>query len=143
MSTEANKTLVRRFLDEIYNQNNLAVCDEILDAEFAAFEKAWAPVWHTAFPDMHMTVDNLIAEDDQVVAAITFRGTHTGELDGEPVRWLTERLAPTGRQVEINGIFIYRIINGSLLAAGHNGSADWLGLLRQLGAVPAPAASTA
>ena len=143
MSTEANKALVRRFLEEIYNRTNLAVCDEILDAEFAAFEKVWAPTWHRAFPDMHMTIDNLIGEGDQVVAAITMRGTHTGVLEGEPVSWLTERLAPTGKPVEVNGIFIYRIVDGRLLNDDHSGIGDWLTMLRQLGAAPMPAEATA
>jgi len=143
MSLEENKALVRQFFEEIYDLNNLVICDTILDAEFAAFEKQWVPVWRTAFPDMRMTVDNTIAEGDQVVAAVTMRGTHTGELKGEPVRWLTEGLAPTGRQVEINGIFTYRIANGRLLNDGHGGIADWLTLLRQLGAVPIPAETSA
>ena len=143
MQAEANKALVRRFFEEVYNRNNLAICDEIQDAEYAAFEKAWVPAWRSAFPDMRMTVDDLIAEGDKVVAVITFRGTHTGVLDGEPVRGLTARLAPTGRAVEIKGVFIYRIADGRLLRGEYGGTADWLGLLRQLGAVPTPAEAAA
>lgn len=139
MSTEVNKAHVRQFFEEIYDGNNLAVCDEILEAEFAAFEKAWVPTWRTAFPDLTMTVDTLIAEGDQVVAAVTMRGTHTGVLDGDLVNWLTSRLEPTGKQVEINGIFIYRIFNDRLLNAPHHAMGDWLAMLRQLGAVPMPA----
>jgi predicted ester cyclase len=136
VSVEANKALVRRLFDEVYNERKLAVADEIQDAGYAGFEKPWVETWLAAFPDLHMTIDHLFGEGDQVVAAITARGTHRGELKGDLVQWLTKPLPPTGKQIEFQGIFIYRIVDGKLSFHDRYGVGDWLTMLRQLEVVP-------
>ena len=73
------------------------------------------------------TVDDLVAEGDKVVVRWTFRGTHPGEFQGVP---------PTGKQVTIIGISIFRIVGNKVVE-------DWtiidlLGLLQQLGVIPPP-----
>jgi predicted ester cyclase len=138
MSTEANKAVVRRFFEEVYNNHRLDLCDEIQDPEYAAFEKEWLRTWLAAFPDLHMTVDDIMAEGDKVAATITMRGTHQGMLQGEVIQWLTGPVPATGRQVEVRGIFVYLVLDGKLQRTGSWGVADWLGLLRQLGVVPMP-----
>jgi predicted ester cyclase len=141
MSIESNKAIVRRYFDEVWNGHNLALLDEIAEPAYAAEDREWIPVWLAAFPDIHVTIDELVAEGNRVVAAITVRGTHQGELGGEPIRWLTAPLPPTGKQLEAHGVFAWRISEGRLQHEGRWGVADWLGLLRQLGAVPQPASS--
>lgn len=70
------------------------------------------------------------------------RVTHRGELKGELVHWLTEPLPPTGKRMEIDGIWIFKVADGKRLRAETRGVADSLGLLRQLGAVTTPNDST-
>ena len=79
-----------------------------------------------AFPDLHVTIEDLIAEGEKVVARNTVTGTHTGEYLG---------LAPTGKFISYNEIFICRFANGKIAETW--GSVDVLSQLRQLGALPA------
>lgn len=137
MPIDENKTIVRRFFDEVYNHNNLAVCDELQEPEYATFQREWIPMLRRAFPDLHVTVDDLVAEEDKVVAAITVRGTHEGTLSGELIQWLTDPVPPTGNRIEVKGIFIYPIVNGKI-AAVREGIGDWLALLQQLKVIPSP-----
>jgi predicted ester cyclase len=139
MSSAKNKALVLRFWDEIWNKRNVALAHDILPLDYAAFEIPWVELWHAAFPDFRVTVNELVAEGDTVVSRVTIRGTHRGELKGELVRWLTEPLPPTGKRMEIDGIWIFKVTDGKMLRAETRGVADWLGLLRQLGAETTPA----
>ena len=140
MSTEKNKALVLRFWNEIWNKRNTALAHDILPLDYAAFEMPWVALWHGAFPDFRVTVNEFVAEGEAVVSRVTIRGTHRGELKGELVRWLTEPLPPTGKRIEIDGIWIFRVYDGDgkMLRAETRGVADWLGLLRQLGALSMP-----
>ena len=79
----------------------------------------------TAFPDLHFTIEDLIAEGGTVVVRFTTRGTHQGTLMGIP---------PTGKQVSGTGMFIDRIVNGKGVEQWFN--SDILGLLQQLGVLP-------
>jgi steroid delta-isomerase-like uncharacterized protein len=88
--------------------------------------KALVMTFRTAFPDWVETVDEVIAEGDKVVIRVTGRGTHEGEFQGIP---------PTGRQVIATGVGIGRIENGRIAEAW--AAYDALGLMQQLGAVPA------
>ena len=81
----------------------------------------------TAFPDARFTVDEVVAEGDRVVVRHTLRGTHKGDFQGIP---------PTGRPIAVTGIVVYRVAGGQIVEAWLN--ADFLGLLQQLGAIPAP-----
>ncbi len=124
MGGEANKVVVRRLWEEVWNRADLAVADQIFDAAYAAHEKAFVPVLRAAFPDSHHTVEDLIAEGDEVVTRFTWRGTHRGEFLG---------VAPTGRRVAVAGIWIHRLAGGRIVEGRAWGQFDWLGLLQQRG----------
>lgn len=83
-------------------------------------------LFHGAFPDGQWSVEDLIAEGDRVVARTTFRGTHTGDFFGIP---------PTGIRVEMGGVHIGRFVDGKIIE--HWGNNDDLGMMRQLGTIPA------
>ncbi len=136
MSTEENKANVRRGFEAV-NQKNLAVFDELLTPDIVFHNasttnqgleayKQVLSMYMTAFPDLHFTIEDMIAEGDTVVVRYTTRGTHQGNFMGIP---------PTGKQVSGTGIFIDRIVNGKAVEQWING--DDLGLLQQLGVVPA------
>ena len=137
MSTETNKTLVRRFYEEGFNQRNLALVDELCTSDHLFHNtpttlhgreefKQLLSVYLTAFPDARFFVEDAIAEGDRVASRYTFRGTHQGELMGIP---------PTGKHVTVTGIIINRIAGGKSVEGWLN--FDALGLLQQLGVVPA------
>ncbi len=135
MSIEENKAIARRIYEE-FKRENLPVYYELYAADFVYHEpdgqelgleafKQSAPTLLTAFPDYHVTVEDLIAEGDKVVSRYTWTGTHKGELGGIP---------PTGRQVTVHGIEVLRIVGGKLVEAWDE--VDYLGLMQQLGAIP-------
>ena len=82
-------------------------------------------LYRAAFPDMRLTIEDIIAEGETVIARWSCRGQHTGELNG---------IAPTGKQFAISGVTIARFANGKML----EGYVNWdaLGLMQQLGVVP-------
>ena len=139
MSTEDNKTAVRRFYDEVFNQKNLAGVDAFVGPNQidhgvppgfpAGLEgtKQFIGMYLRAFPDVSVTVEDLIAEGDKVTSRVTYRGTHQGELMGIP---------PTGKQVTVTGMEINRFEGGR--SVEHWLEYDALGMLQQLGVVPAP-----
>ena len=142
MSTEDNKVLVRRLIEEVWNQGNLATFDELYAPDFLFHDpglpqvrtreedKQWIVGVLHAFPDFHLTIDDVIAEGDRVVVRLTARGTNTGDL-GAP--------APhpaTGRHVTLTGIAIARVANAQFVEIWHQ--VDWLGMFQQLGLIPAP-----
>jgi predicted ester cyclase len=123
MSTEANKRLVRRLVDEAINPRNPDAIDEIATDELAQAAKAWASPFRSAFPDFEMVLVDLIAEGDTVVAHFKCSGTHRGE-------WLG--VAATGRRFEgVDEIYIFRVRDGKLASAV--GVEDNLTRLRHLG----------
>lgn len=134
MSTETNKALIRRYFDEVWNRGDLAVIHTYFDKNLADYNDVWVPMWRTALPDAHMWVDAMIAEGDYVAVHMTLRGTHLGELKGEPIRDFTPPLPPTGRRVEVAAIVVYEIV-GDKIARVPYGLMDWLTVLRQLGAL--------
>lgn len=113
MSLEANKTLVRRFVDA-YNNRNLDAFDEILSPDYFDHSSQVGPeglkqlmnMAFNAFPDFHETIEDIVAEGNKVWARITFTGTHTGEWMG---------IAPTGKTVTTEMVDIFRILNGKLV----------------------------
>ena len=133
---EENKALVRRGFEAV-NQKNLAVFDEILSPDVVVHNasltnqgieayKQFLSILLTAFPDLHFTIEDIIAEGDTVVVRYTTRGTHQGTFMGIP---------PTGKQVSGTGMFIDRLVNGKAVEQWFNGND--LGLLQQLGVIPA------
>jgi predicted ester cyclase len=142
MSADENKALVRRLVEEVWNRGHLAVFDELYAPGFRFHDpglpqvrtreedKHWIAGILSAFPDFHITIDDMIAEADQVTVRLTARGTNTGDI-GAP------RPHPaTGKQVTITGIAIARIANGQFVEIWHQ--VDWLGMFQQLDLIPAP-----
>lgn len=130
-----NKNLYLRLADEVLSKKNLSAVDELIDADFVEHVggqprrigvegfKAARMRRNLAFPDWTVTVDDILAEGDKVVARATGQGTHRGEYMGIP---------PTGKVVMVSWIAIYRVANGKL--AEHWQHIDELGLRQQLGA---------
>ena len=137
MSTEAHKALVRRVIEETFSRGNLDIADEMIAPNFVRY-KANAPnfkgpegykqcvrMFRTGFPDFHLTIEDMIAEGDKVATRQTYRGTHKGDLMGNP---------PTDTQVTFTGICMYRIADGKI--AEEWIEYDALGMMQQIGAVP-------
>jgi predicted ester cyclase len=138
MSVEENKALVRRCWEECFNQGNLAVVDELVapsyiwhgpgqDVSGREGIKQLISLYRAAFPDLHMTFEDQIAEGDKVASRWTTRGTHTGDLLGS---------GPTGKQGTMTGIVISRLASNTIAEEWEN--FDQLGLLQQLGVMPRP-----
>jgi predicted ester cyclase len=133
MSTEENKEIVRRYRTEYVGAGNLTAAQDLVSEELTlngervdlASHKQMITLWHDAFPDLHFTIEDMIAEENRVVERTTFRGTHTGDLFG---------IAPTGRQVEGVGILIHHIVDGKIVEIWE--LLDLYGLLGQLGIAP-------
>ncbi len=137
MSTEPNKAIVRRYLEEAWNKGNVGILDELMAPNYARYmsgqasplnregQKQRITTFHSALPDLHLTIEDLIAEGDKVVFRITVRGTQQGMLMGVP---------PTGKQVTVTAIDIARVAEDKIVE--HWGQMDTLGLLQQLGAIP-------
>ena len=136
MSTEENKAVVHRCWDAI-NKHNLAgvfedcAPDYVMhgagvwpDMDLASAKQLTTAFW-AAFPDMHVVVEDLIAEGDKVVSRYTFGATHWGELMGIP---------PTGKVVTATAILISRFAGGKCVEDWEE--ADMLGLFQQLGVIP-------
>lgn len=136
MSTESNKALVRRYLEATWNERDRAAIDEAIAPEFIQHTpgvppgrdgvKGFFQMIDSAFPDARMTVEDVVAEGDRVVWRFTIHATHTGPFQGIPA---------TGRAVTITGMNIARMAGGQIVESW--GEQDNLGLLRQLGVVPA------
>ena len=135
MSTEGNKALVPRFVEEFWSKGNLTAADELMTPDVVIHQpevggvaglKRFNTMFRAAFPDWYSTPEELIAEGDKVAERWTGRGTHHGEFQGIP---------PTGKQVAVPGVVFYRIRNGKIVE--FRGSFDMLGMLQQLGVVPA------
>ena len=140
MSAEANKALVRRFVDEFWSGGNLAAADELMAPDAVIHEpvagtpadlKPFASAIRAAFPDWHSTVEEMVAEGDRVVERWTGRGTHRGEFQGIP---------PTGKRVAVPGTVYYRIVDGKIVE--FRGQFDRMSLMQQLGVVPGPGTPT-
>ena len=136
--SEQNKTIARKVFEDVQSQGNLAVVDEIVASDFVGHTfptdihgpegaKQFDMMLRTAFPDIQVSVEDQIAEGDEVATRWTCRGTHKGEFQGLP---------PTGKKVTMRGITVFRIANGKLVEGWNN--PDLLGMLQQLGAVPVP-----
>ena len=138
MSTEQNKALVNRLVEEVLNQHDLSVIDEIVSLDFVEHEAlppgmpsgregsiALFSMLLNAFPDFYATVEHLIAEGDQVVLHMTWTGTQEGEFMGIP---------PTGNRISIGVIDIIRVADGMLVE--HWGVMDQATMMQQLGVMP-------
>lgn len=137
MSAE-NKALVRRWFEEVWNKGRVAAIDEMMTPDAVAHGlgpadihgpdafKQFQVTFRNAFPNMHIQIDDLIAEEDKVAYSYTATGTHQGAL---------MTIAPTGKSSRFTGMGIIRIKNGKV-AEGWN-VFDQLTMFQQLGVLPA------
>ena len=137
-TTESNKTVVTDFIDGLFSKGDLGAVDTYLAEDFINNDppfgvttdregmRAAGAMMRAAFPDWHSDQHALIAEGDLVVERFTASGTHRGEVMGVP---------PSGNTVSLPGINIFRVRDGLIVERW--GRLDELGLLRQLGVVPA------
>ena len=138
MSAESNKALSRRVLDEAFNAGNIDVIDELVSTDFVNHDaalpeplvgpdaaKATISGYRSAFPDLRITIEEQIADEQGVATRWSAKGTHEGDLMG---------VAPTGKQATVTGITIDRIVDGRIAESWTNW--DTLGMLQQLGVVP-------
>ena len=133
--SKQNKTLARRWFEDLFSRGNLDVANEILSAEFVdhlthederGLEelKHYVGIYRSAFPDIQDTVEDIVAEGDKVVVRWRSGGTHQGEFMG---------VAPTGRHVRFSGMRLFRIAKNKIVESWVN--IDERGLQEQLGAV--------
>jgi len=126
---EENKAICRRYYEE--SLKNLDLVDEIFSPDYVEPQNPnWSHESHkqylarnlAAFPDIKITIVNMIAEGDRIAIAYIWTGTHLGEYRG---------VAPTGNKINIRGMHIFRIVDGKIVHGLYN--FDSLGLLRQIG----------
>lgn len=140
MSTETNKAVVRRIFEEGFNQNKPSVWDELIAPTYVNHDlpapapgsegfKIVAGMFTAAFPDLHVTLEDELAEGDRVATRGYFTGTHKGTFQGIP---------PTGKPIKVPYIDIWRLENGK--AVENWVQMDQMGLMQQLGVIPAPQA---
>jgi steroid delta-isomerase-like uncharacterized protein len=141
MSTEQNKTLIRRWLEEVINANDGTAADTFMSADYVnhfmppgqvgpEVERQILVLFFSAFPNLKGTLEDIVAEGDRVVTRIIWRGANTGSLMGIP---------PTGKQAAFSAINIFRIADGKI--AENWPQVDMMGLMQQLGVVPVPGQS--
>jgi len=134
-----NKSIVRRFIDEIFVHSRAASADELVAPDFTPhswpgvepgienLKRAMKRV-SAGLSDVRMDIDDILAEGDKVAVRLTASATHTGEFMGIP---------PSGKSYRISETHIFRVVNGKVRE--HWRDADMLGMMRQLGAFPEPA----
>ena len=137
MATEANKAIIKRYYEELWNAWNLEIADEIISGDIVfrgslsvkiegrdGF-KEYVEMVREAFPDFHNQIEDMVAEDAKVVAHLTYTGTHEGVLFD---------VEPTGRKVKYEGIAIFRIADGQITNGLVIG--DTLAVMLQISAPP-------
>ena len=137
--SEQNKAMVRRHLEEVFAKGDRDAIPELFAPDYVEHDPASdeeirghegvrreLSIYRSAFSDIEITIEDQIAEGDYVATRATLRGTHVEELFGVP---------PTGNRVTVTGTVIQRVSEGKLAEGWWNW--DTLGLLRQIGAIPA------
>jgi steroid delta-isomerase-like uncharacterized protein len=126
--------LVRRMHEALFASRDIVALDEFFSPDFVSHSippglpsgvegvRSFFAMFRDAFPDVEVSIDELVADGDKVAIATTISGTHEGELLG---------VAPTGRRVAVMGIDMVRIRDGKIVE--HRGLTDMAGLMRQLG----------
>jgi steroid delta-isomerase-like uncharacterized protein len=139
MSADANKAVLTRFWEEIFNDGNVDVVDEIVAEEYLNHDlvpgeapgraglKQFVLYLRSAFPDLHFTIEQTVADDDKVVVRWRSKGTHKGEFMGVP---------GTGISTSVTGMAMHRVADGKIVEGWNNW--DALGMLTAMGVVPNP-----
>jgi steroid delta-isomerase-like uncharacterized protein len=137
MAEAQNKTIARRFNEEVWGRGDQATLEELLDPDFVDHDalpgqdpgreghKQILAAFHSAFPDLNVTTEDIVTEGEKVVSRWSARGTHHGELLG---------IAPTGNGVTIKGIDVLRVAEGRIVERWSQFNS--LEMMQQLGAVP-------
>jgi len=121
--SEPDKAVVRRLVEEVLNGGRLEAVDELVVPSMAQEARRWIAPFRASFPDVHMDVIDLIAEDDTVVGRFACSGTHLGTWLGHP---------PTGRRFEaVDEVYFFRFAGGRIAEAW--GIEDNLDRSEQLG----------
>jgi predicted ester cyclase len=131
-----NKAIVLRYFEDVLNKQNLEVVDEIFSQDYKSHWlldkesptgnlqqlKTFLPAFFLAFPDLHYTVADIIAENDKVVVRLIFNATHKGEIFG---------VKPNGYKIDyVSEVFFFRVENGKIAEGWVQ--VDMYGLLRKL-----------
>jgi predicted ester cyclase len=136
MSIDKNKLLIRRYMEEVINSGNIDEIEKFISPNYVevyegnrhpiGIEGAKAHILgvRQTYPDLHLTVEQQIAEDEWVATCITARGTHKGS-------WLG--MKPTGKAVSFTGVNINRVVDGRIVE--HGGAANLLEQLLEIGAI--------
>jgi steroid delta-isomerase-like uncharacterized protein len=136
-TTESNKEVIRKFLEEVINQNRMERADDLVVEDFVELDplpgqrqgreglKQVLGMMRAAFPDIHWVVEEMVAEGDTVVSRFTWTGTHRGEFLGVPA---------TGRSVVVKGVVIDQLAGGKMSKSRI--LMDSLGMMQQLGVMP-------
>ena len=135
--SEANKAVVRKIVEEVWNGKKHDRIDEFYAADFVNVDpsspevknleqfKQWVAGMNAGFPDEQVSIEDMVAEGDKVVKRWSVKATHTGEFMGIP---------PTNKKTNMSGITIYRIVDGKVKECVW--SYDTYGFMVQLGVIP-------
>lgn len=137
MNAEETRAFLRTWVAEVWNKGNIALADQMIAANYVYHDpehplhgpegfKSLHAMYRSAFPDLQFTIEDTVVEGDKVAWRFKGEGTHKGELQGIP---------PTGKRVVVTGTLISRIANGQFVEDWN--ALDLLGMLQQLGVVPA------
>jgi predicted ester cyclase len=126
-TTEENKAMVRRVVDEVINEGDMGVLDELCAPALAEEMKRMIASFRSAFPDWREEIVELVAEGDTVAGRFKCSGTHQGEFLGLP---------PSGKRMEVDEVYFLRVEDGKFVDLW--GLEDDLNRMRQLGLVPSP-----
>lgn len=140
--TDKNESLLHRWFEEVWNKRRAEAIDEMFDCEGVAHglvdqsgnelcgPEGFKPFFQSfldAFPDLHVTVEDVISEGDKVAARCTVTGTHVGEGIG---------VAATGRPVTFSGMCMVRVRDGKIVEAWNN--FDFMMMFQQIGVMQPP-----
>lgn len=136
MSAEENKATIRRWVEAAWNNGDFSETAQMYSANYVIHDPAgpiqspeglegFIRAYRQGMPDLHFTVEDMVAEGDKVAWRFTVRGTQTGELMG---------IAPTGKQAIVAGMVVSRFADGKWVEDWSN--YDALGMLQQLGVIP-------
>jgi steroid delta-isomerase-like uncharacterized protein len=140
---DSNKDVIKAFLEDVINQGRLERADDLVKEDFVELDplpgqgqgreglKAIVHGLRVAFPDMHWVTKEMVAEGQKVVTRFVWTGTHRGVFLGIPA---------TGRSVAVKGVVIDRLEDGKM--ADSRILMDTMGLMQQLGVIPAPPAAS-
>jgi predicted ester cyclase len=124
MSLQKHKKVVRQLVDEVWNEHQLENLGRFVAGNLLAEATEHTRQFLTAFPDVQVTIEDMIAEGDKVVGRLLVSGTNTGPFAGRP---------PTGKRITFASFRIYRLANGRIVESW--AMQDRLGLMEQLGFV--------